>query len=403
MSSRPFLLSLLFLPAATPLASAQPPEAPSTIKSPATQPVFPERVAPPDPAPISPAQLQTLLGGPTLVTFQGADVPIDDAVKALFDAAALPVSNFGDGGEKKTVSVDWQGTPFWIAAAELEKLSGKVFDGRFGNGLTLNRFGRGAEVGLDGALAAQTPFVTLVAGTLTRTSTRSVGFGGKTPRTEPDQTRITMAAYLDPKLTVQSSVPRALKLRKEGETAVIAGQDNRFGYSYFGRSNSGPISQIVLPLPAEATPGTKFSSISGVLHSVIVAGTQPFNVPDLIAAPKATKTVGQTEYALQSAVVEGDQITLRLSAVTAEAAARNFGFNSVSAFSSLRVRGAQNQELRPAGSSSRGGPKAQGDFSFSLKNAKGEAIPGPYSLDWPIVTELKSLDVPFELRDVVIP
>jgi len=122
-------------------------------------------------------------------------------------------------------------------------------------------------------------------------------------------------------------------------------------------------------------------------------------VPDLKATPTATKTVGATTYSVQSGILESDTLTVRLNAQTAPADQNRNLLNNI--FTTLRVRDAQGREISPGGSSI---GVNRGDFMFPLKSFNNdEKIPGPYSLDWPIFTEFKSFDVPFELRDVVVP
>ncbi len=394
-------LPLLTTLAPSQITFAQPPDAPSTIKAPANNPVR-AFVPPPDPPLITPAQLQTLTGGPTLVSLSGRDLDLADVTKALLEAGGFAESPYRIQNEKQNVSVDWNQTPFWSAAADVERQTKMKWDGRFGEGVFLGRFSQGAGVGLDGQVGAQTPFVTLVANSISRTMTRTVSLGEKAaPPVNSDRVQIQMGAYFDPKLSVQSNTLRDLKFFKKGAQTPLIGRGNEMGAFYSGRASS--ISQLSVALPPEATPGTIFSIVSGVLHSVVVAATEPFRVLDLAATPKAEKTVGANQYALQSATFDNDQVTVRVSANIGEVAGQNRGYFFNNLFSTLRVRDAQGRELPRGGSSSSGGAKASGEFRFRLKNAQGEAIIGPYSLDWPIVTELKSLDVPFELRDVTVP
>ncbi len=395
MFSRSFLaLPLLLLPVLTRDANAQPPRAPSAVKDNPTNWNGAVPAPIPDPPLITPAELQALTGGPTLVTFSGADVSVDEAVKALLDAAHLPANGFARQFEQKKLSVDWQQLPFWSAAAQIETASGGNWDGRFGEGLSLVNFNRGEGLGLDGAVAARTPFVTLIANSLTRTSTQVTFFGKRTATPRPDTSQVTLTAYFDPKLRVQTSALRALKFGKQGEAnpVAVAGRGESFTMS----SNNSIVSQQRLQLPAGAAPGTVFSSISGILHSEIVAATQVFAVPDVLATPNAEITIAGTRYQLQSAVREDAQLTVKVRLTPGEGAR---GFRNFSPFATLRVRDAQNRQLPFSSLSSIGNDST---LSFRLKNGD-ETFAGPYSLDWTIATTLKSLDVPFELRDVTVP
>lgn len=394
-----FALPLILLPFCAQNADAQPPDAPSTIKKPAVFPGFPGFVPPPDPPLITPEELQTLTGGPTLVTLSGRDLSLEDVKKALFEAARLPQPNFGFPDEKQTLTVDWNNLPFWSAAADVEKQTKAKWSSSFRGGLALHRYGPGSGVGLDGQIAAQTPLVTLVANSISRTTTLTTLFGTEAaPPARPDMVQIALAAYFDPKLPVQNNAIRSLKLQKQGEDALVVGQDNRMGFGYNG--GSGPMTQVNFSLPQTITPGTTFSRISGILHNEVVTATLPFKVPDLLATPTATQIAGAMTYEVRGVTIEEETLTVRVEIKSAEAGQNNRVFRVGNAFSSLRVRDAQGRELLSTRGSSSGD---RGEFSFRLKDFKGAATTGPYSLDWPIVTQVKSLDVPFELRDVTVP
>lgn len=396
-------LPLLFLPALTRLAAAQPPDVPSTINAPAT-PTLRAPVAPPDPLLITPETLQFLLGGATTVTLSAQNAPLEEVLQTLLSGTNIQPSRTLQGLEKQTLSVNWQAKPFWSAAAEVETLTGKVWDGRYSDGLALTR-GDSLEAGFGGLVGVQGPLLTLVAQGISRSSHRSQGLGAKaTLRPARDYVQISLTAYFDPKLSVQTTEMRALRFQVKGEAPRL-GAENRFG---FGNAVNGatraalPLLPLTLPLPADTAPGTRFERISGVLHCVVVARTEPFSVPDVLATPQTSKKEGLAQHDLLSASVAGSQLTLRLSAATDEVRpARPFS-PAPNFFSTLRVRDGAGHELPRSGTSSTG-TRSEGNFRFRIKTPAGELIPGPYSLEWPFITEVRSLDVPFELRDVVVP
>ncbi len=397
-----FLLLPLFC---AKIAGAQPPDAPSTIADPTT-PIYRPPIAPPDPPLIAPAELQTLLGGATRVTLSAQNAPLEDVVKVLLAGTDIRFSQSPQGGQQQTLSVDWKEKPFWSAAAEIETLSGRIWDGRYSDGLALNGFGDLAGTGFGGLVGAASPLVTIVANSISRSSNRTKVLGriAQKPAPRPDRDFIQMAlmAYFDPKLRVQSTAIRGLKFLPKGEDKLRLGTDNRFAYVNAPRTNT-PILSLSLPFPVETAPGTQFDSISGVFHCVVVARTEPFSVPDVLATPQVRKKVGLSQHELVGAEVVGSQLTIRLSATTGEAKpARIITPFPLSFFSTLRVRDGAGQELPRLGNSSTG-TRPEGNFRFRVKTPKGEVIPGPYSLEWPLITEIRSLDVPFELRDVTVP
>lgn len=401
-------LPLLALSVASQPLAAQPDDTPRTIKSPQNAPVGVPVVVP-DPPLITPAELQTLTGGPTLVSFNGQDVPVKEVVQALLDAAKIPPPRFRiplDG--LKPLTVDWKDVPFWSAAREVEKRAGGRWDTRYGSVLSLMptsrvpvvpnlanntiRMDTGAP-SFEGSMAAQTPFVTLVANSLSRTSMRFTRLGEpELPLAAvPDRTQLAMTAYFDPKLKVRSVALRDLKFQERENAPAINGRPNP-NYLRFGPSReSNLISPQTIQIPAEITAGTTLTRLSGVLHSVVVAASETWNVPDLAAATKTTRTIGAGQYTLESAEVGDNQITVRLSAqVPAEPR------GTFSTFETVRVRDAQGRDVA-GGLTQLESRKAE--FNFR----PNQALQGPYSLEWVIATEVRSLDVPFELRDVPVP
>ncbi|MBW3637722.1 MAG: hypothetical protein KY445_14850, partial [Armatimonadetes bacterium] len=395
-------LPLLALSIASQPLAAQPDDTPRTIRSPQNAPVGAPAVVP-DPPLITPAELQTLTGGPTLVTFSGQDVPVKEVVQALLDAAKIPPSRFeAPVGRIKTLTVDWKEVPFWSAASEVEKQSGGYW-ALYGDTLSLVADQRAVQIpnltrimgvstvppSLNGILATQTPFVTIVANSLSRTTTRTTHLGEQRAPLQavPDRTQLALSAYFDPKLKVRSVALRDLKFQERDNAPVIQGRQIRDLFTIRRRNGGTLISPQTVQIPAEITAGTTMARLSGVLHSEIIAASQTWTIPDLTAAPKTTRTFGANQYTLESAEIRDNQLTLRLSAQLPV---------DFSTFDSVSVRDAQGRNL-PGGANRVSSQNAEFTFRFP------EAFQGPYTLEWVIPTEVRSLDVPFELRDVPVP
>ncbi len=405
-------LPLLALTLTSQPLAAQPDDTPRTIKSPQNFPVGAPAVVP-DPPVITLAELQNLIGGPTLISFSGQDVPLADVVKVIQDGARMPAEVLNTR-QKQPLSVDWEDVPFWTAAQEVEKQTGERWDPRLGEGMTLSNAqfrqrttGEAPRFGLNGRVGADTPFVKIIADSISRSSSRTMRLGAAEGplKAEPASTQLTLTTYFDPKLGVQSASLRELKFQPQS-TRIIAG---RAGY-HFGNFGIGGRSNLSSPftvsLPAELRSGTMLASISGTLHTVLISASQPWKVPDVVATPKATQTAGESRYSLESAELRADRLTLSVSALVPPTQGQAIG--GFRPFGNLRVRDAQGRDLMPMGSSSRrttegGKAKYAGEFSFRLRSVKDEPLEGPFSLDWPLITEVRSLDVPFELRDVPVP
>jgi hypothetical protein len=264
------------------------------------------------------------------------------------------------------------------------------------------------DVGLDGKVAAQNALVSLFANSSARNTTNIATFRqnqnvpARTERVNSERFQINFSAYFDPKLKVQFSTLRSVRFQTQGRNTMVPIVDNR-RYFVLPPENAGLISPLTLHFPNGTTAGTTLPRVSGILHVVVASATEPFIVPDLVASGRISKTVGLNQYDVQSASINANQLMLKVGATLRPVAGQIRAVSSGSIFSNLRVRDAQGQDLRRSGSSVVRGGYLQGEFTFRLINPKGEAAVGPYSLEWPFVTKTRSLEVPFELPDVVVP
>jgi hypothetical protein len=377
----------------------------------ATRSIFPPAPAP-APRPLTIAELQTLTGGPTLLTFTGRDVATNDVIKLFLAVSNLSAEKtfvINSKDTPKTISVDWKDVPFWTAAQEVEKLTTLRWNTRLNSGLGLLPPSFGNLGSLRGRLGAETPLVKIVVSSISRFSntTRSLETEAEEPLpvTTLQSAQLLMSVYFDPKLKIDSGSIQGLKIQTE-EGVVNEGQ-RELGLDNMGRSNN-LIAQINLPLPTAVRSGTTLTRVSGTLRTILSLASQTWKVSDLTAALPDKQIAGPVEYQFEGAAVEGNQLKIQMSALVVQNPAALPNTNKT--FSGFSVRDAQGREVSSGGEMStgiervlNGHVKLRGAFSYPLKNRQGEVLEGPFSLEWPLSTETRVLDVPFELRDILVP
>ncbi|RYG68980.1 hypothetical protein EON80_10630 [bacterium] len=379
---------------------AQPPEVPSAISKPPVWKGFP--IAPPEAPPITLFQLQALIGGPTLVTYDGREVTLSEVTRALFATASIPACNMDSINPEQTLSVNWDQTPFWKAAAEVEKLSGQRWQIGTGNNLKLVPPGKDEDFGLNGIIALENPLVSLVLNQLPRSSIQ-IALKAKKGSVSPHIFPMNFSAYFDPKIKVQSSSLRAVQFETGLRKTATKVSDLRRPYIEFPPVNPGLTSQLTVPFPTAAVPGATFSRVTGILHAIVVETEEQFIVRNVVDAKANSKTVGWNQHALQGVKIDGNQMALRVRSTVAPVAGRIPDPRGQDVFANLKMLDANGREIPQLSSTITGVSTWQGEFVYNLEDSKGETLPGPYSLDWPLVTQTRSLDLPFVMRDVVVP
>lgn len=416
-SSFPFyrfaLYGALLIAAAVPhLALAQPDTAPKGIV-----PIQPK-------PPLTPEALQKLTGGPTLITFSGQNVPLKEIV-ALFrkvggrEAIQDIVGTEANGG---AISVNWKNVPYWTAAREVENLTGMRWASQFGGVLNLYPAGNGQGNGLNGRIMADTPYMRVVANTLTHNNVKSVELSAKDPIALPqnDSATLSVTVYLDPKLRLDGNNIRMFDTRTSFSNATLPEAQS----SPAGGANQGNpmIATLNLRLNNGIKAGTRIATINGKLQANVVLATETFKVEDLLANPKRRQSAGTSDLVLENAVLEGRALKINVTAFqqippeeafpTGRPALPSFYRKPFAMFTNLRVLDAKGREMVTAGSSLSGGTveggkrQMSGQFSFALQKRAGRnsiTYEEPFSLEWTVPTSTGLVEIPFELRDILVP
>ncbi|RYG70632.1 hypothetical protein EON80_07390 [bacterium] len=385
----------------------------------------PKGIVPIQPKPsLTPEALQKLTGGPTRITFSGQNVPLKEIV-ALFRKVAgretfQDIAGTEAGGAP--ISVNWKDVPYWTAAREVENLTGMFWASQFGGVLNLYPAGNGQGNGLSGQVLADTPYVKVVANTLTHTNTKSVQLGGKDPVALPqnDSANLGVVVYLDPRLHLEGNNIRIFDTRTSFSNAPLPEAQS----SSSGGANQGNpmIAALNLRLNNGIKAGTRIATINGKLQANVVLATETFKVEDLLANPKRRQSAGTSDLVLENAVLEGRALKINVTAFqqippeeafpTGRPALPGFYRKPLAMFTNLRVLDAKGREMVTAGSSLSGGNveggkrQMSGQFSFALQKRAGRdsiTYEAPFSLEWTVPTSTGLVEIPFELRDILVP
>jgi hypothetical protein len=400
------LLSTFLLP--LPWALAQPDTIQRNFVPPAPEP---------EPSLLSLAQLQTITGGPTLVTFAGQD-KVADIAKALLNAAHMPIPTsptLPPNVEAQTITVDWKQVPFWTAAQQVESLTGLSWSAPYmGGGLWLRLPVGAGSANLNGRIAAEAPFFKIVANSISRSATTQLRDPGAKVQNEnllpasSDSTRLLLSVYSDPKLQVESRVVRAVQVQTADGAVTNAKpflMSPAFSVLVPTYSHASTLNVV---LPTGLRSGTTISRLSGILHTTLILSSKKWQIPDLNAITKETQTAGPAQYSIDNFRVQADQLRLRVTVVRPRSPLPIRSYDSNQFFTNLHLRDAQGNDLISSIVSTRtetvnNQTQIQKEFSFQAKTTDGKKSVGPFSLEWPLALEKGSFDVPFEMRDVVVP
>jgi hypothetical protein len=368
------------------------------------------------PAPLSAEELQKIAGGPTLITFTGKDVPVQDVVAIFRKAVGLsPDDSFSFGrnkGAPKVISVDWKEVPFWDAAREVEALTGLMWQPQFYDRLSLTAMAAKGG-GLNGRLVADTPYFKMIAAEIQHsTSSRLDLFPArkKKPQWSSDSTQLTLMLYQDPKFFLEAGSVWISDLKTS--VTGLASQVDCSEDSYY--PGSSLFFKFYAPLGPGLPTGTRVATLTGTVHAEIALSKQIWKLADLTEATEAKVTIGTGEYTFERAVVQGRDLIINLKASPGVASqphpnrSRNTSLNAPEmTFVHVDVLDGQGHKLRRNGApqlSPGSGPQSRkAQMRFVLTTFDGKPLPGPYSLEWTVATATRPVEIPLELKDLVIP
>ncbi|RYG70634.1 hypothetical protein EON80_07400 [bacterium] len=244
---------------------------------------------------------------------------------------------------------------------------------------------------LNGPVAAETPFAKITA-QLGRPPLPKNVEGKLNPA-------LALSLYLDPQLKIDSgSFSIDYAEYSAGKPVFSFPQREAFGPGFTGTQL---ISKFNVMLPKTAKIGTKISRLGGVVRAYVITVTQTLKVEDLLKAAGTASQVGNVDFKVTGATVEGRLLKVKLAAERPELESQ-FS-NPAVAFGGAHVRDAQGHLLRAMPTNLQvfkavqGREKLEGEISFRLSDGQG-----PFSLEWTLPTRTRRLEIPFELKDLVL-
>lgn len=369
-------------------------------------------------------ELQKITGGPTRVTLKADHATVHEITRRLLPANVLQLEAsrvvnslyrpFLGADRPTDISVDWKGVPFWSASRELERLSGLR-----GQLLPLTQgFTRFTGVSqIDGRVVAETPFVKVMATRLNRDSHQTAVVTPVSIGTWPvagqktDNASLTLVSFLDPKLKVYVAEAREVEFETADGAkvpivrvgAIASGEPG-----YFLR----PLVQMSLPIPETLPSGTRLSSIKGKLRLTLSSSEKTWDVPDVQRAVLAKPALKINEPVVEGFGIEDGLAVLGIALkVPDKFSSSPFVFLSQN-FVNVTLRDGRGRSMTRGPLSEKNvrvealpeeGSVVHAVLTFSSQPFSRQKAVGPFALEWTRSTETSAYEVPFELRNVVVP
>jgi hypothetical protein len=332
---------------------------------------------------------------PTTITLHLTDANPREVFAAIARQAGISIRIWpdhlwtGQFGVAPKVTMDLQDRPFWEALSEACRRSGSRPERMgFDEDLTIME-GRGTDP-LAGPRCDAGRF-TLVAQSFSRQ--RQINYAdGQTNGGD----MLSMVALLDPKLRLAhgSGVLVQLDAATDDKGNSLLPAQAATPQELMG-SRGGPMLDLSVALGPVPATATRIASLRGQLSAAVVARSERMTIEDIARAGQVTRRVGSYTVELQKAEVGERNVSY-----TVLIRSTGMGMPSLAA-RDLRLEDADGQPLRGGGGSSTSGFNGQLKCDMQVRTA--EPIHGPVRLVWDVVTQTKTVKVPFEFHDLKLP
>ncbi len=294
----------------------------------------------------------------------------------------------GNRGQVPTVTLDLDNVPFWTAiSAFCDQVNCRPEN--FGNnaGITLMQ-GRGQP--LLGGKVKDCGMLTMIA--TGASHNRSISY-------ENDQVNrddhVEIMVLADPKMRILTYKPSPLMDVIDDENGVSL-LSNTPPQTYDQDAQNFKF-EFSVPLTYPEKYGQKIAHLKGSLSMTQVTKTQLLEFDDLAASVGKSKTAGDRTVEIKSFSVDANQNARLDMLVTRPAGAKQMSGNIFSELRSMKVIDAngESQSLNGGGGGSDRSINWQCQFQLKIgKTAK---------FSWPVVTETKEVEIPFEFEDLALP
>ncbi len=377
------------------------------------QPPMPSKPPRPAVASITLGELEKNAGGPTLITLHFKESTAQEILNELSKQGDIRVrANFwSDEQRTKKYSLDVEKRPFWEAMSEIgDKL--KLFPQQWGgqNGMVLSPDNEGSS---KGSVQLETPLLSIIAKTLTRT--HSINYKTKTGQDQPEVPSMTLQSVIlfDPKLQLLNNAAKATVTEiVDDKGKTLKGEQNDI-YVY----GEAPVQwQMQVPLKYSTTMGKKLTRLKGTFQAFVVARRETWDIPDILKVKGLSKTfkfgTKEETYTIEEVTKQGDGIQIRITVKrpleiaptqadnTPEGQQLKYARRDWSRWMRLTDEKGNQYQGYNSGSS-------EDEMSFTFNN--NQQFPGdekagePVKLEIDVPLEFRLLEVPFEFKDLVLP
>lgn len=338
--------------------------------------------------------------GPSLITLKLTDAPAKEAFEQLFQQAGAELrvepEGYLDREEIGKVTIDVEKRPFWEVLGELSRQTSMDLQPGGNTGLVLRP---GSARPADQPVVYAGPMM-IRAESATRTSMIQFGQGGAVNKSFTVQ----FVGLLEPKLGGGSPNAAGVKIEAMLDAEGKPVENNPQASNVWG-GVGGQVS-FNIRLPAEKDLGGKLSLLRGVLSVPVTTKYETLEIDKLEGIDNTTHQLGPLRIEIKSLAKEGDRMHKLTIAIHRDGATDEL-WRQVThqLFGQIRLLDANDNEFNAGGWGSSGdGTKLEGNITFSRVNRRGGAEPGePAKLRWRVGVEGRTIDVPFEFKDLAMP
>jgi hypothetical protein len=205
---------------------------------------------------------------------------------------------------------------------------------------------------------------------------------------------LTLAVYADPKLRILNydSMPLMDLIEDEKHNSLL-GPIQQTGIG----SAQGLIFQVNIPLQYPPNVGTKIARLKGNLEMLTATKTATVEFDDLAKSVGTKKTSASRTVELKEFAVDGNH-NARVHLVFSRTPVQNFGMDDFNQIRDITITDSDGNVMQSSGGSM-GGNNQQIDWQQNFQVKPGAKL----NLTWQFPTEMKELEIPFELDDLQLP
>jgi hypothetical protein len=339
--------------------------------------------------------------GPTLVTLRLEKAPAHEVFAALASQAKVSFNpapeTFWQSGDEPRVTVDCKGEPFWSCLQQICTQSKLRMTGSSpGKPIQIAT----ADANLPAApYAVAGPFLFKVKQI---TNSRSASFEGANDPNAVSGCHISLFAWGEPK------IPQAMWMIDRPDETFVDGATLPASVT-MGSYNRG--GQVGSNFPGMMTfrkdlPGKRLTRVRANAQFTFVDKTEKFEVPNVMAAGQAERTIGGYVVQLKGVNrMDDDRYAFTVEITRGSHTVADFSaFQRALSHSQARLLDSEGKPLNfNGGSGSSSFDKLSKTTSLTRSAGQGPKVGEPTTFVWEIPSHLKTVSFPVELKDLPLP